>query len=72
MRPYQAALPLQTPANIVVDHSQVFDISATESLRRLARQYVNNPESLVNAVRLEQGPSGRFMAVIILEITDIL
>jgi hypothetical protein len=72
MHAYQAAVPLQTQANIVVDDSQVFDISATETLRRLARQYVNNPESLVNAVRLEQGPSGRFMAVIILDITDIL
>jgi len=45
---------------------------ATEGLRRLARRYVNNPESLVNAVRLEQSASGRVQVVIMLEVIDIL
>jgi hypothetical protein len=44
----------------------------TESLRHLADRYVNHPESLFNAVRLEQAPSGRFLVVIMLETAHIL
>jgi len=47
-------------------------MSVTEGLRRLARRYVNNPESLVNVVRLEPGASGRFQIVIMLEVANIL
>ena len=46
--------------------------SVTESLRRLAGRYINDPESLVNAVRFEQASSGRFLVVIMLEIEYIL
>jgi len=44
----------------------------TEGLRHLARRYVNNPESLVNAVRLEPGPSGRVQVMIMIEIAEVL
>jgi hypothetical protein len=47
-------------------------MSVAENLRSLAERYVNNPEPLINAVRLEPGPSGRFLVVIMLEIADIL
>jgi len=47
-------------------------MSAPERLRRLAGRYVNDPESLVNGVHLEPGPSGRFQIVIAIEIGDIL
>ena len=47
-------------------------MSVTESLRCLASRYINNPESLINGVRLEPGPSGRFQVVIMLEIANIL
>jgi len=47
-------------------------MTVTESLRRLAGRYVDNPESLVNAVRLEPGSSGRFLVIIMLETADIL
>jgi hypothetical protein len=43
-----------------------------DDLRRLAWRLVNNPESLVNVVRLEPGISGRFQVVIILEVANIL
>jgi hypothetical protein len=48
------------------------DLSAPERLRRLAGRYVNDPESLINGVHLEPGPSGRFQIVITIEIGDIL
>ena len=57
---------------MVIDQAQVSDVSVTESLRRLARCYVNNPETHVNSVRLEPGPSGQYLVVIMLEIADIL
>ena len=43
-----------------------------DGLRRLAERYLNNPESLINAVRFEYGPSGRSQVVIMLELADIL
>ena len=59
-------------ANAVLDRTQVFDMSVTEGLQHLARRYVNNPDSLVNVVRLEPSTSGRLQIVIILEVADIL
>ncbi|KAF8495766.1 hypothetical protein F5888DRAFT_539083 [Russula emetica] len=54
------------------DQAQVLDMSIPERLRRLAGRYVNDPESLVNGVHLEPGPSGRFQIVITIEIGDVL
>ncbi|KAH9970928.1 hypothetical protein BJV74DRAFT_889459 [Russula compacta] len=70
--PYEAGGPIQVQTDIGPDQTQVIGLSVTESLRRLAGSYVNSPESLVNTVRLELGPSGRFQVVITVEITDIL
>jgi hypothetical protein len=64
--------PLQVQTGAEPDQAQVLDIPASERLRRLAGRYVNNPESLVNGVHLESGPSGRFQVVITVEICDIL
>jgi hypothetical protein len=47
-------------------------MSVPERLRRLAEHFVNNPESLINAVSVEAGPRGRFQVVITIEIGDIL
>jgi len=44
----------------------------TDGVRHLARRYVNNPESLVNAVQLEPTASGRIQVVIVIEIAGIL
>jgi len=70
--PHEAAGPLQVQSSAPRDQTQVFDMSVTDSLRHLAGRYVNNPQSLVNAIRLEPGPSGRFQVVIIVEIAGIL
>jgi hypothetical protein len=48
------------------------DLSAPERLRRLAGRYVSNPDSTVNGVHLESGPSGRFQVVITVDIGDVL
>jgi hypothetical protein len=64
--------PPQAQSDAGTDQARAFDMSVTEGLRRLARRYVDNPESLVDAVGLELGASGRFRVVIVLETTDIL
>ena len=48
------------------------DMSVPERLRRLAGRYVSNPDSTVNGVHLEPGPSGRFQVIITIDIGDIL
>ena len=65
-----SSFEIQTSA--APDQAQVLDMSVPERLRRLAGRYVNDPESLVNGVHLEPGPSGRFQVVITIEIGDIL
>jgi hypothetical protein len=70
------------PPHEVVDPPQVqmgtapnecaLDLSATERLRRLAGRYISNPDSTVNGVHLESGPSGRFQVVITVDIGDVL
>jgi hypothetical protein len=67
-----SSFEIQTGAVPAADQGQVLDMSIPERLRRLAERYVNNPESLVNGVHLEPGPSGRFQIVITVEIGDIL
>jgi len=49
-----------------------FDMPVLDSLRRFAERYFNNPESIINAVQFEYGPSGRLQVVIMLEIADTL
>jgi hypothetical protein len=69
---HEQADPPQDQSDAGTDQAQAFDMSVTEGLRRLARRYVDNPESLVDAVHLELGRSGRIRVVIVLETTDIL
>ena len=64
--------PLQVQTGAEPEQAQVLDIPVSERLRRLAGRYVNNPESVVNGVYLESGPSGRFQVVITVQIGDIL
>jgi len=66
----EAVGPIQIQAGAAPDQAQV--MSTPERLRRLAVRYVSNPESLVNGVHLESGPSGRFQIIITVEIGDIL
>jgi hypothetical protein len=69
---HQAAGPFQAQTNVDIDQTLDPDMTVTETLRRLAGRYLDNPESLVNAVRLEPGTSGRFLVIIMLETADIL
>ncbi len=64
--------PLQIQTDAGPDQAQVLDIPVSEHLRRLAGRYINNPESLVNGVHLESGPTSRLQIVITIEIGDIL
>ncbi len=64
--------PLQVQTDAEPDQAQVLDMPVSERLRRLAGRYVSDPESLVNGVHLESGPTGRFQVVITIEIGDIL
>ncbi|KAH9987757.1 hypothetical protein BJV74DRAFT_951599 [Russula compacta] len=59
-------------ASATIDQPQVLDRPVTESLRHLAQRYINNPESRIITVRLEQGPSGRFQVAIMVERADLL
>ena len=70
--PSEAVEPVPIQSSAVPNEARAIDISVPERLRRLARRYVNNPESLVNGVHLEPGPSGRFQVVITIDITDII
>ena len=47
-------------------------MSVADGLRSLADRYVNNPNSVVDVLRLEPGPSGGFQVVIVLEVADLL
>jgi len=64
--------PIQIQTGAASDQAQVHVMSIPERLRRLAVRYVSDPESLVNGVHLESGPSGRFQVVITVEIGDVL
>jgi hypothetical protein len=55
----------------MVPNEGALDMSVPERLRRLAGRYINNPDSTVNGVHLESSPSGRFQAVITIDIGDI-
>ncbi len=49
-----------------------FNLSIPERLRCLAGRYVDNPDSTVNGIHLESGPSGWFQVVIMIDIGDVL
>ena len=44
---------------------------AANGLKNLAGHFLNNPGSLVNMLRIEPGPNGRFEVWIALELADI-
>ena len=56
----------------MVPNEGASDLSAPERLRRLAGCYVSNPDTAVNGVYVEPGPSGRFQVVITIDICDVL
>jgi hypothetical protein len=40
-------------------------------LRNLVGRFLNNPETLINVLRIEPGPSGRFVVWIALELVEV-
>ncbi|KAI9448602.1 hypothetical protein BJY52DRAFT_1228254 [Lactarius psammicola] len=58
------------PPNMGLPWTPTLDTSITESLRRLAGSYLNNPDAYVSRIRLEPGPSGQFQVIITLEMTN--
>jgi len=68
---YEAAGPPQIQIG-TAPNDGTLDLTIPERLRRLARSYVNNQDSVVSGVHLESGPSGRFQVVITIDIGDIL
>ena len=47
------------------------DMPPENGLRILAGRFINNPDTLVNMLRIEPGPGGRFEVWIALELADI-
>lgn len=47
------------------------DMPPANGLRILAGRFINNPDTLVNMLRIEPGPGGRFEVWIALELADI-
>ncbi|KAH9165926.1 hypothetical protein EDB89DRAFT_2233138 [Lactarius sanguifluus] len=47
------------------------NVPQANGLRNLAGRYLNNPDTLVNVVRIEPSPDGRFEVWIVLELGDI-
>jgi hypothetical protein len=47
------------------------DMPPANGLRNLAGRFLNNPDTLVNMLRIEPGPGGRFVVWIALELADI-
>lgn len=43
-----------------------------DNLRRLARRFLDHPDSRVNTVWMEPGEAGRFEVVIVVEASDFL
>lgn len=68
----EAVGPVLRQNGAAPNEAQAIDTSVPERLRRLARRFVDNPESLVNGVHLDPDPFGRFQVVITIDITNIL
>jgi len=47
------------------------DMPPANGLRNLAGRFLNNPDTLINMLRIEPGPGGRFVVWIELELADI-
>lgn len=68
---HEALDPLQVQMDMAPNEGAL-DMSAPERLRRLAGRCINDPDSTVNGVHLESGPSGRLQVVITIQISDVL
>jgi hypothetical protein len=68
--PFPAAHPPEAFPGVWLHPAAPADMLAN-GLRNLANRYLNNPGTLVNMLRIEPGPGGRFEVLIALELADI-
>jgi len=66
-----AAHPLEAYPGVQPHAAPPADMPPANGLRNLASRFLNNPDTLVNMLRIEPGPGGRFMVWIELELADI-
>ena len=59
------------PAGVWPQPVPPIDMPQANGLRNLASRFLNNPDTLVNMIRIEHGPGGRFEVWIALELVDI-
>jgi hypothetical protein len=72
---YGAHLPAADPPEafpgVQLHVAQPADMPPANGLRNLAGRFLNNPDTLVNMLRISPGPDGRFVVWIELELADI-
>jgi len=72
---HDAHLPVAAPhkafPGVQPDVAPPADVPPANGLRNLAGRFLNNPDTLVNMLRIEPGPGGRFVVWIELELADI-
>jgi len=72
-RPHKHVMTIhEGPPNMGFPTARTLDTSIAEGRRRLAGQYLNNPDAFVRTIRLEPGPSSQFQAIITLEMTNVI
>jgi hypothetical protein len=74
---YAPQLPVPGPTRAELTdpwayNAPVRDYPPPDNLRRLARRYLDHPDSQVDMVRMEPGHAGRFKVVITLDMADFL
>lgn len=68
---FHAADPPEDVHGVWPHHNPPADIPPANGLRILAGRLLNNPDTLVNMLRIEPGPDGRFEVWIALQLTDL-
>ena len=69
---FPAADPLEAFPNVQPYPAPPVDMQpAANRLRNLVGRFLNNPGTLVNMLRIEPGPNGRFEVWVALELADI-
>jgi len=69
---YAPAQERAGPPNMGFAQAQPFEATIAEDLKRLANQYLNNPNAHVSTIRLEPGPTGELQIIITLGTANII
>ena len=68
---FPAADPPEAFPGVWPHPAEPANMPPANGLRNLAIRYLNNPDTHVNVLRIEPGPSGRFEVWLVLELADI-